>query len=154
MEEKIINEPVDTNNDAGTEKISFDQLLADKDYQSEFDRRIGKAIETAKSKWEKESISQERYDVLIRELDDFKQREAALGKGIPREMIDYAVFSAKKLINDETDFSTALDTVITSNSWITEGNSSPTTGIPQSMAISGKNGVEKAFERINPKLKL
>ncbi|WP_346888334.1 DUF4355 domain-containing protein [Clostridium sp. UBA1056] len=31
---------------------SFDDVLKDKSYQSEFDKRISKALETAKSKWE------------------------------------------------------------------------------------------------------
>lgn len=39
----------------GTEpRKSFDDILNDKDYQSEFDRRVGKAIETAKSKWDED----------------------------------------------------------------------------------------------------
>jgi len=35
----------------GTDK-TFDDVLKDKTYQSEFDKRISKALETAKSKWE------------------------------------------------------------------------------------------------------
>lgn len=38
--------------------LTFDEILSDKDYQAEFDRRVAKAIETAttkaKSKWEEE----------------------------------------------------------------------------------------------------
>ena len=38
--------------------LTFDEILTDKDYQAEFDRRVNKAIETAtnnaKSKWEEE----------------------------------------------------------------------------------------------------
>lgn len=38
------------------EPLSFDDSLkANKEYQSEFDRRIGKAIETAKAKWQEEA---------------------------------------------------------------------------------------------------
>lgn len=33
---------------------TFDDLLKDKTYQSEFDKRVAKALETAKSKWENE----------------------------------------------------------------------------------------------------
>lgn len=35
-----------------TELKTFDDLLKDKDYQAEFDRRVNKAIETAKGKWQ------------------------------------------------------------------------------------------------------
>lgn len=36
----------------GAEPKNFDDILADKTYQSEFDKRVSKALETAKSKWE------------------------------------------------------------------------------------------------------
>lgn len=39
----------------GTENgtpLTFDEILEDKEYQSEFDKRVAKALETAKSKWE------------------------------------------------------------------------------------------------------
>lgn len=38
-----------TDEQTGTK--SFDDVLKDKAYQSEFDKRISKALETAKSKW-------------------------------------------------------------------------------------------------------
>ena len=45
-------------NEPGTEpKVqppSFDEVLQNKDYQSEFDRRVNKAIETAKGGWDAE----------------------------------------------------------------------------------------------------
>ena len=53
-------------NEPGTEpKVqppSFDEVLQNKDYQSEFDRRVNKAIETAKGGWdaELETIVQNR----------------------------------------------------------------------------------------------
>ena len=34
--------------------LTFDEILQDKTYQSEFDKRVAKSLETAKSKWEKE----------------------------------------------------------------------------------------------------
>lgn len=38
----------------GESKPTFDEMLKDSNYQSEFDKRIAKSLETAKSKWEKE----------------------------------------------------------------------------------------------------
>lgn len=35
-----------------TGDLSFDDILKDKEYQSEFDKRVSKALETAKVKWE------------------------------------------------------------------------------------------------------
>ena len=40
-----------TQGNEGGEK-SFDDVLKDKRYQSEFDKRVAKALETAKGKWE------------------------------------------------------------------------------------------------------
>ena len=34
--------------------LTFDEILEDKEYQKEFDRRINKALETAKGKWQEE----------------------------------------------------------------------------------------------------
>lgn len=42
------NEPAGTENKTQT----FDEMLANKEYQAEFDRRVQKAIETAKGKWQ------------------------------------------------------------------------------------------------------
>ena len=36
----------------GIAEFSFDDILKDKKYQSEFDKRVAKALETAKGKWE------------------------------------------------------------------------------------------------------
>lgn len=35
-------------------KPTFDEMLKDSNYQSEFDKRVAKSLETAKTKWEKE----------------------------------------------------------------------------------------------------
>ena len=45
--------PADGNKGADTPQ-TFDDLLKNKDYQSEFDRRVTKALETAKAKWQTE----------------------------------------------------------------------------------------------------
>ncbi|WP_260458026.1 MULTISPECIES: DUF4355 domain-containing protein [unclassified Clostridium] len=37
---------------SGEDDMSFDDVLKDKKYQSEFDKRVAKALETAKGKWE------------------------------------------------------------------------------------------------------
>lgn len=44
-----------TNGEGAENKPTFDDLLADKTHQAEFDRRVQKALETAKSKWEKDA---------------------------------------------------------------------------------------------------
>lgn len=47
------NEPAGANNNAGTNKpVTFDDFLKGEGNQAEFDRRVQKAIETAKGKWQ------------------------------------------------------------------------------------------------------
>ena len=44
------------------ENLTFDEILKDKEYQAEFDRRIAKSLETAKSNWEKEYSSKKEEE--------------------------------------------------------------------------------------------
>ena len=43
------------NADGGNAVPTFDEVHKNKDYQSEFDKRITKVLETAKAKWETEA---------------------------------------------------------------------------------------------------
>lgn len=47
-----------TNETGATEPKTFDDILANKEYQAEFDRRITKSIETARTKWQAELEAQ------------------------------------------------------------------------------------------------
>lgn len=51
-ENKEIIETEEVENQGGAK--TFDDILKEKEYQSEFDKRISKALETARGKWEKE----------------------------------------------------------------------------------------------------
>ena len=50
----VVNETTQENAGAG-EIMTFDEILQDKHYQSEFDKKVAKALETARTKWEKEA---------------------------------------------------------------------------------------------------
>lgn len=60
---------------------SFDEVLKDKRYQSEFDKRIAKALETAKSKWETEKAT---------ELENAKTEAEKLAKMNAEQKAKYA----------------------------------------------------------------
>ena len=52
------NQTADNGGDAqdnASQKPTFDDMLKDKDMQSEFDKRVSKALETAKTKWQKDA---------------------------------------------------------------------------------------------------
>lgn len=60
---------------------SFDDVLKDKKYQSEFDKRVAKALETAKSKWETEKAT---------ELENAKTEAEKLAKMNAEQKAKYA----------------------------------------------------------------
>ncbi|HHX70350.1 MAG TPA: DUF4355 domain-containing protein, partial [Gallicola sp.] len=51
----VVNETTQENAGAEGEVMTFDEILQDKYYQSEFDKKVAKALETARTKWEKEA---------------------------------------------------------------------------------------------------
>ena len=68
---------------------TFDDILKNKEYQSEFDRRVSKAIDTAKEKWQKEAdekISEaKRLEKMNAEQKAEYQRKQAEEKLAKRE---------------------------------------------------------------------
>ncbi len=110
------NEPTGTENKTQT----FDEVLSNKEYQAEFDRRVQKAIETAKGKWqeindaekseaeklakmnkeqkleyEAQKEKQEKENVLA-ELNAYKMKEEAVKiaseKGLEVSLLDLIDF--------------------------------------------------------------
>ena len=69
-----------TSGSEGGEK-TFDDILGDKKYQSEFDKRVAKALETAKSKWETEKAT---------ELENAKTEAEKLAKMNAEQKAKYA----------------------------------------------------------------
>jgi hypothetical protein len=95
---------------------SFDDFLKNKDAQSEFDKRVAKALETAKGKWDKEASltaeekaaakTKEREDALNQKESEITKRELrakaleTLGeKGLPKELVDTLDYADEKLMN-------------------------------------------------------
>ena len=127
-------EPVETKE--GDSKSEFENMLkSNKAFQSEFDRRVSQAIETAKGKWQTE------YDAKISEFNTAKEKsdsefqtkiadyEKRIGehenasktyqskilsyeKGVKKESIDDVISLASKYVTDETPLEKALDIVL------------------------------------------
>lgn len=101
--------------------LSFDEIIADKEYQREFDKKVSKALETARGKWEKEietikteaeklakmdseekakyereKISKER-DEAISKLNSYQLKEVAQEiaseKGVPLSLLKIIDYS-------------------------------------------------------------
>ena len=55
--------------------MPFDEILKDKAYQSEFDKKIAKALETAKTKWQEDNeAKQNEAQKLAKMKDDEKTK--------------------------------------------------------------------------------
>mgnify|MGYP005834766287 CR=1 FL=1 len=97
------------------EPLSFDALLQNKTYQSEFDRRVNKALQTAKAKWqtEKEEAVQEAVSSFWQQKEaELAQKEQSLAirerkakallrlseQGLPAELADSLNYSAEEAL--------------------------------------------------------
>lgn len=69
--------------------LSFDEILGDKTYQAEFDRRVQKALETAKSKWEAEEQTKRTEAEKLAKMDAEQKAKYELKK--ERERADEAI---------------------------------------------------------------
>lgn len=135
MEEENKNVNTGAEEPAGTENKTqtFDEVLSNKEYQAEFDRRVQKAIETAKGKWQEindaekteaeklekmnkeqkleyqaQKEKQEKENALA-ELNAYKLKEQALDiaseKGLDVSLLSYFNFKTLKAeeINSKID---------------------------------------------------
>lgn len=85
MEEENKNVNTGAEESVGTENKTqtFDEVLSNKEYQAEFDRRVQKAIETAKTKWQ--------------EINDAEKSEAdKLAKMNKEQKLEYEAQKANK----------------------------------------------------------
>ena len=69
--------------------LSFDEILGDKTYQAEFDRRVQKALETAKSKWEAEEQTKRTEAEKLAKMDAEQKAKYELKK--EKERADEAI---------------------------------------------------------------
>jgi hypothetical protein len=101
------------------------------------------------------SLSKEEYEALTgkaQAADLLTKKLSAAKRGIAFEAIDDAVMLAAARSNEETDFETAIDEIV--RKYPVFGNAKATTGIETKGSVPHLSGVEAAFLRKNPGLKL
>ena len=104
-----------TNEQAKTaEPKTFDEMLKEENYQAEFDRRVQKALATAKSKWEENKPNTEpkvskddtdlkkELEALKQQIADKEKREAEIQKDSALTNDIVKVFGDSQFINDYT----------------------------------------------------
>ena len=113
-----MNENKETTNEVTNKEekkvLTFDEMLKEENYQAEFDRRVQKALATAKSKWEdtkpnveiKESKDdtdlKKEIEALKQQIADKEKKEEAIQKdnALTKDIIK--VFGDKEFINEYT----------------------------------------------------
>ena len=128
----------DDNQTLEGEDKSFDDILKDKKYQSEFDKRVAKALETAKGKWEtdyqakveeakteaeklakmnaEQKAKYAEKDITTRELRA-TAFETLAEKNLPKELVDILNYSDAEQCNKsieavEKAFQTAVERAV------------------------------------------
>lgn len=102
--------------------MTFDEILEDPTYKSEFDRRVTKALSTVQAKLDAEikkssgMKSSEDFSALEEELNNsktelgkLKQEKYVLSKGLTGEEAEFIAFKAGKMVDDKTTFEQAVD---------------------------------------------
>lgn len=114
MDENKVETPIDNTGDIKEKEApkTFDEILKEGNYQAEFDRRVQKAIATAKSKWEPKTIEKEdskddtdlkkEIEALKKQIADDKAEKDAMAKDNALTKDITKVFGDKEFINEYT----------------------------------------------------
>lgn len=84
-------------NNATETKLSFDELLQDKEYQSAFDKKIAQSLQTAKTKWEQEQQSKLAESEKLASMNEKQKNEYELNKERTEKEKALAELNAYKL---------------------------------------------------------
>ena len=102
--------------------MTFDEILEDPTYKSEFDSRVTKALSTVQAKLDAEikkssgmkssedfSALEEELNKSKTELGKLKQEKYVLSKGLTGEEAEFIAFKAGKMVDAKTTFEQAVD---------------------------------------------
>ncbi|MDR0992690.1 MAG: hypothetical protein LBL87_07340 [Ruminococcus sp.] len=103
------------------------------------------SVSLTKEEYEKLSEQAQSADILSKKL-------SAARRGIAFDALDDAVMLAASKSNEETDFETAMDEIIAK--YPVFAKSKVTTGIETKGSVPRMSGVESAFLRKNPGIKI
>lgn len=96
QEQNVVEE---TTTQVEDKPLSFDEILGDKTYQAEFDRRVQKALETARSKWEAEEQTKRTEAEKLAKMDAEQKAKYELKKEKERADEALAKLNAYELKN-------------------------------------------------------
>ena len=76
----VVEETTQETVGAGDKVKTFDEILADKHYQSEFDKKVAKALETARTKWEQDAEVKRTEAEKLAKMDSDEKHKYELEK--------------------------------------------------------------------------
>ncbi|HHX66657.1 MAG TPA: hypothetical protein GX708_01190 [Gallicola sp.] len=165
---KVESKTIANKKEQTTKKYDFNELMKDKEFVREYDRRVGKAINTAIEKRKKEIETQfkneyeaktksytEEYAIkeksLNEQLNYSNNKIEALSKGVKSDFIEDVVILANNYVSEELDFDKALEQVLEKYPYFkgTENNKVIKAGTPISKEpkTSGKTLAELYIEK-------
>ena len=101
-----------------------------------------------------EEIKQ-KAEMAEQKLLTYERRDKILKKGVPAKLADFILFEASKMVSDEDDFDGALEQFLEQNQeYLSPQNQAWSMGMRQGSAQSRLSGVELAFAKRNPNLKI
>lgn len=130
--------------------LTFDQLLQS-GHQAEFDRRVSKAIETARAKFVDPQVAD-----LQAKLQGYERRDTVIAAGVGAEFAEFVAYQVAGSLADGDDFADKLKTFVEAHPQYAAGaKPAASWGAPQH-GNGGKtpSGVEAAFARLNPNIKI
>ena len=129
--------------------LTFDQLLQN-GHQAEFDRRVSKAIETARAKFVDPSVAD-----LQAKLQGYERRDAVIAAGIGTEYAEFVAYKVAGDMKEGDTFTDKLKTFVEANPQYAAAKPSGSWGTHQT-GNGGQTatGVEAAFAKLNPHLKI
>lgn len=111
--------------------------------QADVDRIVGNRLARMKQDLETTDTYRRERDEARRELEEYKNNAFLKEKGVKADDMDYVIFKASKLMDDQTDFQHAAEKFLKENPRFTgRGFRVVSTGLPD----SGPNGSGQASD--------
>lgn len=144
------------NNQDGT-PLTFDEILSDKTYQAEFDRRVGQAIETAKKNWQKAAQDEQNEAAKLSKMSDEQKGKYALDKEKARadkaekELNAYKLKEASKSVAEEEGLPLELLDVIDFSNESAESVNDKIKTIAEQFKKAITNKINERYKEKTPK---
>lgn len=94
------------NNEPAQQTKTFDDILTNKEYQAEFDRRINKAIETSRTKWQADMEAEKSEAEKLAKMKAEEKLQYELDKSNKERDNVIAELNAYKLKTEATEIAT------------------------------------------------